>query len=85
MNKSRDKSLSRSAINTAAHQVLSTSTILREISPEPLAKSNQGTLQQQIDILLKENYQKDQTITSLQRNYEGISKIHKEEKSKTYE
>ncbi|CAG9328140.1 unnamed protein product [Blepharisma stoltei] len=85
MQKSKDKSFSRSSINSAAHQVLVASPILRDFTPDKISRANGNTLQQQIEKLIKENQEKDQIIISLQRNYEGVSKIFKEEKGKTYE
>jgi chromosome segregation ATPase len=73
------KSKDRSPLNNAGQQVVGT----REGTTE--AKRVVPEVQQKLEDLQIELQEKEATILALQRNYEGISLIYKEEKSKSLE
>lgn len=70
----------RSPLNNAGQQMVAP----RESTTEE-KKRVTIEFQQKIEDLLSEIKQKDATIRSLQNNYEGISLIYKEEKTKSLE
>lgn len=78
MNKGKE----RSALNYAGQQIMNSTP--RETAND-LKKGNILEFEQRIEDLKNEIEQKDITIGALQRNYEGISLIYKEEKGRSLE
>lgn len=73
------KSKDRSPLNNAGQQVVAP----RDMTSDP--KRMIQETQQKIEDLQSELQEKEATIQALQRNYEGISLIYKEEKNKSLE
>ena len=72
---------SKSRLNSAAQHMLTNNVSLRE-NNEPSKKYD---FQNKLEDLQMELQQKDISLAALQRNYDGISRIYKEEKSKSSE
>jgi chromosome segregation ATPase len=75
----QNKRESKSRLNSAAQHMLTNNVSLRENEPKRYDSFNK------LEELQIEIQQKDITIAALQRNYDGISKIYKEEKGKSSE
>ena len=71
---------SKSRLNSAAQHMLTNNTSLRENSDIRRYDSSN-----KLEDLQLELQQKEMTIAALQRNYEGISKVYKDEKGKSSE
>ena len=77
----QNKRDSKSRLNSAAHQMLTNNISLRENSEGSKKYESQSRLED----LQMELQQKEMTLSALQRNYDGISRIYKEEKGKSSE